>query len=316
MKFSEFREKRAKTNPNVVVFVCEDDFLVEESRSVWSKILGPNWVFEKLNAREFEDIDSARLLDEAQTPSLFSQNRVLMIANSEKVSKKRTEDLTGLQEIKNSSLRVILIASDGKSPESLRVFPAVLIDPMKPAEVARWLIDRYKVNPEVARHIVESAGTELYPLHNEMMKLEAYLGGTRPAEIGDVETSILHVESFGPWELDDALLERDYKKAVKVAGTMLEEGVEPLLILSKITRVWRQLLIGKGLAGKRSANEVAAAAGAPGFKGAAIASGSRKYAWPQLAKGFSELLKADRAFKSSSLNVEAYFDILLWKLVS
>lgn len=316
MKFSEFRQIRPKSNPNVQVFVCEDDLLVEESRSVWGGILGPVWVFEKLHAREFEDIETSRLMEEAQTSSLFSQNRVLMIGNSEKVSKRRAEDLVALQGIANSSLKVILLASGGKIPDALKSFPAVVIDPLKPGDVTRWLVDRYSVTPEVARHMVESSGTELYPLHNEMMKLESYLGGTRPAEIRDVEVSILHVESFGPFELDDAILERDYRKAVKVVGAMLEEGVEPLLILGKIVRVWRQLLIGKGLSGKRSASEVAAAAGVPQFKGAVLAAGSRKYAWPQLINGFRELLYADRAFKSSSPNVEAYFDILLWKLVS
>ena len=36
-----------KTNPNVVVFVCEDDFLVEESRSVWAEILRAQLGFRK-----------------------------------------------------------------------------------------------------------------------------------------------------------------------------------------------------------------------------------------------------------------------------
>jgi DNA polymerase III delta subunit len=130
-----------------------------------------------------------------------------------------------------------------------------------------------------------------------------------------VEASTLHVDRFGPWDLDDAILERDYRKAVSVVGAMLDDGVEPLLVLSKIVRVWRQLFIGKGLVGKRSANEVAAAAGVPPFKGATLAASCRKYGWPQLAGGFRELLNADRAFKSSSPNFEAYFDILLWKLV-
>ena len=31
--------------------------------------------------------------------------------------------------------------------------------------------------------------------------------------------------------------------------------------------------------------------------------------------GFRELLNADRAFKTSSPNVEAYFDVMLWKLM-
>ena len=162
---------------------------------------------------------------------------------------------------------------------------------------------------------MDSAGTELYPLHNEMQKLEAYLGGSRPAEVRDVEVSILHVERFGPWELDDAILERDYRKAVKVVGAMLDDGVDELMILAKIVRVWRQLFIGKGLAGKKSTNEVAAAAGAPMFKGQVLVASCRKYGWPQLATGFRHLLQADRAFKSSAPNVEAYFDMLLWKLM-
>ena len=317
MKFSEFRQLRPKSNPNVIVFVCEDDFLVEESRSVWAENFGPNWFFEKLNAKEFDEIDTARLMDEAQTPSLFSQNRALMVANAEKVSKKRGEELQALQEISNSSLRVLLLCSGAKALEGwLKAFPSVAIDPLKPGDVTRWLAERYGLSPEVARHVVESAGTELYPLHNEMLKLEAYLGGARKAEVRDVEVSILHVERFGPWDLDDAILERDYKKAVHVAGAMLEEGVEPLLILAKIARVWRQLFVAKGLSGKKSANEVAAAAGAPSFKGPVLAASSRKYGWPQLTEGFRELLNADRAFKSSSPNIEAYFDILLWKLTA
>src|SRR4029450_4469597 len=99
MKFSEFRKYRPKNNPHVVVFACEDDFLVGESRAVWSRILGPNWVFEKLHAKEFEDIEGIALLDEAQTPSLFSQSRALIVWSAEKVSKRGSEELVALQEI-------------------------------------------------------------------------------------------------------------------------------------------------------------------------------------------------------------------------
>jgi DNA polymerase III delta subunit len=186
---------------------------------------------------------------------------------------------------------------------------------MRPAEVGRWLMDRYGVSADVARYVVESAGTDLYPLHNEMEKLRTYVGENRPIDIRDVDASILRAEKFGPWELDDAILAHNYKKAVQVVSAMLDEGTEPLLILSKIVRVWRQLFVGKGLAGKQGANQVAAAAGVPSFKAADFLNGCRKYSWKQLAAGFRELLYADRAFKTSSPNVEAYFDILLWKLV-
>ncbi len=316
MTFPEFQRYRPKSDHNVYVFACEDDFLVEESRAVWAGIFGPSWVFEKLPVKEFEEIESGRLMDEALTPSLFSQCRVLLVANAEKISKKRAEDLAGLQAVTHSSLKVILLSAGVKSAESwMKGLPVVAIDPLKPGDAARWLMERHGLSAEVARYVVENAGTELYPLHNEMEKLKTYLGGARPADLRDVDASLLRTETFGPWELDDALLARDYNKAVHVVGAMLDEGEEPLRILAKIVRVWRQLFIGKGMAGKKGANEVAAAAGVPAFKASSFAASCRKYGWPQLAGGFRELLAADRAFKTSSPNVEAYFDILLWKLV-
>jgi len=323
MTFAEFQRYRPKANHNVFAFFCDDDFQVEESRTVWAGIFGPNWVFEKLHIKEFEEIDGGRLMDEALTPSLFSQSRVLLIANAEKVSKERIEALTELQRISNSSVKVILLCSIGKSDWKartkadavLKAFPQVAIDPLKPAEVTRWLVDRYGLSPEVARYVVENAGTELYTLHNEMEKLKTYVGGARSADLRDVDASLLRTEEFGRFALDDAILARDYRKAVHIVGAMLDEGEPPLQILATIVRVWRQLFIGKGMAGKRSADEVAAAAGVPGFKASSFAGSCRKYGWPQLAGGFRELLAADRAFKTSSPDVEVYFDILLWKLV-
>src|SRR5215831_3791449 len=106
MKFAEFKQYHPKQSSNVFGFICEDDFLLEESRPVWKRIFGggpkgepdrakqqENWVFEKFPAKEFEEIPAGRLMDDALTPSLFTQNRVLIVANAEKTTKGRLEDL-------------------------------------------------------------------------------------------------------------------------------------------------------------------------------------------------------------------------------
>lgn len=316
MRFSEFARNQPATASNVTVFVCEDDFLVEESRGVWARNFGAQWVFEKLHAKEFDEIGGRKLMDEAQTPSLFSQSRALIVWNAEKISKARSEELTTLQSVANSSLKVILVLAEMKAVQAwMKAFPTIAIDPMKPADVANWLVERYKLSPDVARHVVDVGGTELYPLHNEMEKLKTYIGHERVPTVQDVETSILRVEQFGAFELDDAILARDYRKAVVVVGAMLDDGVEHLLIFSKIVRVWRHLFVGKGVLVKRGANEAAAAAGVPSFKASAFAASCRKYSWSRLAGGFRELLQADRAFKLSTPDIEAYFDVLLWKLI-
>ena len=316
MKFSEFRQYQPKPGQNVFVFVCEDDFLVEESRAVWLRIFGGSWVFEKYAAKEFEEIPAGRLMDEALTPSLFTQNRALLVTNAEKLTKGRVEHLTALQKVANASLKVVLVTAGRKSADALaKIFPIVEIDTLRPADVARWLVDRYKLAPEIARHLVENVGTELYALHTEIEKLKTYVGDTRPIELRDIDVLILRSEQFGPFELDDAIIARDFKKAVQVLGAMLDEGVDPLIILSRIVRVWRQLFVGKGLVGKRSAKDLAAAALVPMWKAGDFAAGCKKFEWKQLAAGFRLLLQADRAFKTSTPNPEGYFDVMLWKLI-
>jgi DNA polymerase-3 subunit delta len=316
MKFSEFKQYQPKQPSNVFGFVCEDDFLLEESRPVWARIFGGEWVFEKYVAKEFEEIPSGRLMDDALTPSLFTQNRALIVANGEKTTKGRLEDLAALQAVPNASLRIVLAANSRKSVEAwAKIFPIIEIDPLKSADVARWLMERYKVSPEVARHMVDNVGIDLYQLHSELQKLQTYVGSGRPIDTHDVDVLILRTEQFGPFELDDAVLARDYKRAVQVLGSMLDEGVDPLMILSRIVRVWRQLFVGKSLVGKRSAKDVAAAALVPAWKATDFTVSCKKFEWKQLAGGFRLLLNADRAFKTSTPNPEGYFDVLLWKLL-
>ena len=317
MRFSEFKQYQPKQPSNVFGFICEDDFLVEESRPVWKRIFGGEWVLEKYPAKEFEEIPGGRLMDEALTPSLFTQNRILIVTSAEKTTKGRLEDLAALQSVSNSSLRIVLASGSRKSVESWqKLFPIIEIDALKPADVARWLMDRYKLAPELARHLVDSVGSDLYQLHSEIEKLQTYVGTGRAIEARDVDVLILRSEQFGPFELDDSILARDYKKAVQVIGAMLDEGVDPLIVLSRITRVWRQLFVGKSLAGKRSARDVAAAALVPAWKAADFAASCKKFEWKQLAGGFRLLMNADRAFKTSTPNPEGYFDVVLWKMMN
>jgi DNA polymerase-3 subunit delta len=316
MRFAEFQTYQPKSVGNVFVMVCEDDFLVEESRTVWQRIFGSNWVFEKYAAKEFEEIPSNRLMDEALTPSLFTQNRAVIVTSAEKLTKARIEALAELQKVSGSSLKAVLVSTARKSVEAwAQLFPVIDIEPFKPADVMRWLMDRYQLNSQIARYLVDNVGTDLYQLHNEVEKLRTFVGEARPIEPRDVDVLILRSEHYGPFELDDAVLASNYKKAVQVVGAMLDEGVEPLIILSRVARVWRQLFVGKALVGKRSAKDVAMAAMVPAWKAADFAAACRKFEWKRLASGFRLLLSADRAFKTSTPDLEGYFDVMLWKMI-
>jgi DNA polymerase-3 subunit delta len=315
MKFSEFRHYQPKHLQHVFAFVCEDAFLVEESRDIWRGIFGGEWVFEKYSTREFEEIPAARLMDEALTPSLFSQNRALLVA-ADKLSRERLDDLQAIRTLRDSSLKIVLTFPSRKSADTLaKGLPLIEIDVMKPAETARWLMDKYKLSSDAARYLVDHVGTDLYTLHCEIEKLRTYVGRDRQIETRDIDMLVLRSEEFAPFELDDAIVGRNYGRAVNVVASMLEGGDDFPIVLSRIARVWRQLFIGKGLGGRSSAKDVAMAAGVPAFKAGDFTAACKKFEWDRLASGFRELLDADRAFKTWSANPRVFFDVLLWKLI-
>ena len=156
---------------------------------------------------------------------------------------------------------------------------------------------------------------ELLPLKQEVEKLQTYVGGARQVEIADVDQLIFRSEQYGPFELDDAFLAKDYPKSVRVLGAMVQEGVEPILILSKLVRVWRQIFIAKVLEGRSSPTEVARAAGVPRWKAGQFVTACRMFDRGKIATGFEEFVRADQALKTSSPNPEYYFDVMLWKLI-
>jgi len=316
MKFSEFRQSPPRPEPNVFIFVCEDDFLVQESQSVWQRIFTGSWSFEKCAAKEFEEIPAVRLMEDALSPSLYASDRAFLVTGAERLTKTRVEEVAMLQQVRNSSAKIVLVMAARKSADVLaKLFPVFEIDPLKPADVARWIIDRYKLDPKVARHVADNVGTDLYQLHNEMEKLTTYAGTARPIELRDVDLLTTASEQFSSFALDDAILERDCRKAAQVIGSLLDDGMEPLIVLSRIARLWRQLFVGKSLVGKRSAKDVAAAALVPAWKAAAFVASCKKFDWRQIAGGFRVLVLADRAFKTSAPDPEAYFDVMVWKMI-
>src|SRR5215471_15519707 len=165
MRFAEFQRYQPKPEHNVFVFVCDDDLLLEESREIWRKAFGGDWLFEKYAAKEFEEIPASRLLDHALTPSLFSQSRALIVTNPEKLTKGRLETLKEVHAVPQSSLKIVLAASSPKGIEGLtQLFPFIEIDSIKTNDAIRWMIDRYRFSPDVAGYLVEALGPDLRQL--------------------------------------------------------------------------------------------------------------------------------------------------------
>jgi DNA polymerase III delta subunit len=314
VKFAQFRKHKLPPG-SVYLFVCADDYLVDESQAVWRDHFAGDWDFEKMTLREFDDLNASDLADEARSPRLFGGSRAIMVkvADAARFTKKRIADVEPLASLTRSSVKVVFVF-DQRPGRGRLPFPSVEIDALRTIDTIHWLESRFEIPPDVARYMVEHMGSELLPLKQEAEKLRTYAGGTRPIEIADVDQLIFRSERYGPFALDDAFMNANYTESIRIIGSMLEDGVHALLVLSKLTRVWRQLFVARTL-GRASDSDVARLAGVPTGIAGKILRASRRFEWDDLVGGFRLLVEADHAFKSSSTNPELYLDILLWKLL-
>lgn len=316
MKFSEFKQHRVNSTGHVFVFACEDEFLVDESKAIWVELFDGDWVVEKISGKELDSMEPSELMLSALTPSLFGKSRVLMVTNAGKVPKKRLTHLAEINALPNSSLKIILCVASRKSLHLwAKVFKVVEIDRLRPADIIQWIKERYGVRSEVASYIVENIGTELYPLYRELEKLQTYVKRERSIKLEDVDLLILGSEQFGPFDLDDAMLARNYRKAVRVTEAMIEEGVEPLQILGKLASLWRKLFASKQLIDRGRGREISQVLGVHDFVAGKLQKAAGGFSSERLVHGFSELLRADKTFKSTSAKPEYCFETMLWKLI-
>lgn len=316
MKFEELTSEKLTGVGHAFVFICPDDLLVDESRRIFAHAFGGEWAFERLSVKEFESIDGADLVEAALSPPLFGPGRALVVSEAGKVTRKRMDIIGEIASMADSSLKIILLASSRRdTPKKAPSLRVIEVDPIRTRDASRWLRRTYNVTPEVAQYLVETLGSELRPLSQEIEKLTTYVRGGRPVELRDIDMLTLRSEQFSPFQLDDALIERDYPKAVRVADGMAEEGIEPLVILARIARVWRQLLIGKALASTCSQKELAARASIPHWKASTFRAACERIPWSVLFDGFQGLLAADEKFKSTPTDRALVLDLLLWRLL-
>ena len=97
---------------------------------------------------------------------------------------------------------------------------------------------------------------------------------------------------------------------------MLDEGVEPLIILARDSAGLAAVVRRKSRwSGKRSAKDVAMAAMVPAWKARDFAASCRKYEWKRLAAGFRLVAYCRPGIQDIDAESEGYFDVMLWKMI-
>jgi DNA polymerase-3 subunit delta len=191
--------------------------------------------------------------------------------------------------------------------------------PVKDREVASWVKRELegrelKLTDRAIAVLVEAVGPDLWALYNELEKLEIYAQG-EPVDEKTVAAVVAQARETKLWDMTDAVLAGNERKAVEALGRLLEEGEPAPLLASMLARQYRQIAIVKDLRDKRATEgEISRAAGVPAWKVKQFASAASRYSWEDLRRAYTLLVEADLSVKRGLQDDESSLQLLLHEL--
>jgi DNA polymerase-3 subunit delta len=163
---------------------------------------------------------------------------------------------------------------------------------------------------------VDLAGADLSRLAVEVEKLATYAGGgqiTMPA----VRELVARAREHEVWDLTDAVLARDRKRALRVLSRQLDAGEEPLGLLGLLASTYRKMLVAKELMARRAPSaEVQAAVKLPPWKMGEFNGHVRHTPVEHITRGLTRMAEVDLAIKSSVGTPALQLEVLVCELTA
>ncbi len=191
---------------------------------------------------------------------------------------------------------------------------------VKDKELATWVRAELKhmdltLNERAIRALVDAVGPDLWAMHNELRKIEAYANGEEVDEALVAEI-VGQAREAKLWDLTEAVVAGDERRAIDTLASRLTAGDAAPMLVSMIARQYRQLVVVKELMQERaSKGEVARSAGIPEWKVDAVSSVATRYEWPALRRAYELLVDADLSVKRGLQDDESALQLLIHKLI-
>ncbi|MEX0751007.1 MAG: DNA polymerase III subunit delta [Dehalococcoidia bacterium] len=171
-----------------------------------------------------------------------------------------------------------------------------------------------KLAPRAITALAQLIGPDLWMLSNELEKLGAYAAG----EIVEQETVAELVSAAREsriWDLTDAVVAGDERKALAALSRLLVEGQAAPILAFMVVRQFRQIVLVKDLRERRlRQDEVARQSGVPGFRVEAVGALASRYSWPTLRAAYALLLEADLSVKRGLQDDESSLQLMVHEL--
>jgi len=310
-----------KVPPLVYLYGAEQFFIDQAVAQVTATIPADARDF-NLQITHGREIAIDTLLDGLRTFPVFAERRLLILRSADKLNAADLEVL--LTYVENPVPESILLLVGEKIDKRKKFFQQFakhgalveykrLYENQLPAFVRDYAAERnFRLTEDAMALFSRRCGATLQEVVGELEKLIQYVGAGGVIDVEDVRQIVSDTRADSIFDLTNAIGNRQIGEALRLLGRLLAEGVVPLVILSMLTRHFRQLwmtreLIDEGVARTDLSRRIGIN---PYFVDGLMAQ-ARLFGRRQFKSAFERLLATDLALKSSGGNPAALLEQLL-----
>ena len=283
--------------------------------------------------REFNDStfnltsnDARDAIAAAEQLPMMSQRRVVRIKNLGKLKEADEEVLLNYVNRPVETSVVIFITEDidkrKKLAKLLMAGAAFEFQPLKPNELQAWIRSYLRdltaeIEPQALQRILETVSSDLHTVANELNKLfvAALPSGRITTEL--VDSLVGRSREHMNWELSDHILSRNRRGALKTLQDLLDDGVEPLLLIGLIAGTYRRMALAKALLSQgASPATIFSEVRMPPFKQRDYLAMLNRVDSERLARTIRRVAETDLAIKTSKATPRMQVEMLVCELMS
>ncbi|HYE64851.1 MAG TPA: DNA polymerase III subunit delta [Pyrinomonadaceae bacterium] len=270
-------------------------------------------------------VDVQQALASAEQLPMMAQRRVVRIKDFARLREADEEALMRYVARPVESSVLIFMAND---LDRRRKLSKLLLDacvsvefaPLTDAELATWAKGRLKelkveADERTLHQIIALVGSDVRTLSNELDKLATAALDTRLITMEMVEALVGRSRELSNFELADHLIARDRRRALQTLQRLLDDGVEPVMLIGLIASSYHRLALAKELMSRQAMKEeVFRAVALPYSKREEFLATARRSDRSVLARSLERIAAADLAIKTSKATPRLQLEMLVCEL--
>ncbi|MCH8068450.1 MAG: DNA polymerase III subunit delta [Candidatus Marinimicrobia bacterium] len=250
--FKETIRKIRQTNIEPVYFLNGDDyylqmFFIHEVEKYLSKKQKVERIFLIPEITDFPQI-----VAELNSVGLFPEPKLFILQNPTRIKGQLRKELLQYckSPIENNCLIIVIDKYDPKMKlisDISAILGVINTSPPYPNKIIQWvnfLLDHNNLNAtsSAIEKLAELCGDSVYHISNEIEKMKIGLGDKDSVSESDVLRFVGWKRKYYPWHFLDAIGNKKYIQAVNIGKSLLSEGTDISILISKMTLLFQEIL--------------------------------------------------------------------------